>query len=346
MNVIVSNLNRDKFTNLNVDIIKSISGEFSADELVQTFSNFFFNRMFLDITSIQNYRDINNIQKLSIGLDVSKIILLLNDDPVINNAYISKLISMGIYNFARNENELIYLYNNPNQYRDVVRYQNMDNVSNNVNTNANVNSMNVNNSNQVMQGNVSSSKVNVIGFKNFTNHAGATSLIYMIKRQLEKNYSVISLEVNKSDFLFFNDKSMISVTASELRNSIDKYRDVNIILVDLNDFPEEDAKSLCDDIIYLIEPSTLSINKIARLEPNSFIKLRDYKVVLNDCLLNEKDISLFGREANTKIFYALPPMNDREDNSRILLPFLGKLGLYRRISNEGNDTSNNKFLKF
>ena len=89
MNVIVSNLNRDKFTNLNVDIIKSISGEFSADELVQTFSNFFFNRMFLDITSIQNYRDINNIQKLSIGLDVSKSILLLNDDPVINNAYIS-----------------------------------------------------------------------------------------------------------------------------------------------------------------------------------------------------------------------------------------------------------------
>ena len=100
MNVIVSNLNKDKFANLNVDIIKSMSGEFSADELVQTFSNFFFNRMFLDITSIQNYRDINNIQKLSIGLDVSKIILLLNDDAVINNVYISKLISMGIYNFA------------------------------------------------------------------------------------------------------------------------------------------------------------------------------------------------------------------------------------------------------
>ena len=49
MNVIVSNLNKDKFVNLNVDIIKSISGEFTADEIVQSFSNFFFNRMFLDI---------------------------------------------------------------------------------------------------------------------------------------------------------------------------------------------------------------------------------------------------------------------------------------------------------
>ena len=38
MNVIVANSNRDVFTNLDVDIIKSISGEFSADELVQSFS--------------------------------------------------------------------------------------------------------------------------------------------------------------------------------------------------------------------------------------------------------------------------------------------------------------------
>ena len=60
MNVIVSNLNADKFINLNVDVIKSISGEFTAEEIVQTFSNFFFNKMFLDITAIQNYTDINN----------------------------------------------------------------------------------------------------------------------------------------------------------------------------------------------------------------------------------------------------------------------------------------------
>ena len=52
MNVIVSNRRRDVFSDLNVDVLKSINGEFSADEIIQSFSNFFFNRMFLDITAI------------------------------------------------------------------------------------------------------------------------------------------------------------------------------------------------------------------------------------------------------------------------------------------------------
>ena len=340
MNVIVSNLNKNKFVNLNVDIIKSLNGEYSADELVQTFSNFFFNRMFLDITSIQNYRDINNIQKLSIGLDVSKIILLLNDDPIINDAYISKLVSIGIYNFAKNESELIDLYNNPHQYKDVAKYQTINGTIGSFASNNQLNNdgSNINSVNRPL--------IKVIGVKNFTNHAGSTSLIYMMKKQLEKNYSVISIEINKSDFLFFNDKSMISVTTEELEETLDKFKDVYVILIDLNDLPDIMVKSLCTDVIYLVEPSTLAINKIVKLEPNSFFKLHEYKVVLNRCLLNEKDISVFGRESNTKIFYALPPMNDREDNSKILLPFLGKLGLYRKVSNDGNDTSKNKFLKF
>ena len=103
MNVIVSNVNASKFNNLNIDVIKSINGEFSVDEIIQSFSNFFFNRMFLDITSISRYQDINTLKKLSVGLDVSKIILLLSDDPIVNSdSYISGLISMGIYNFAHN----------------------------------------------------------------------------------------------------------------------------------------------------------------------------------------------------------------------------------------------------
>ena len=67
MNVVVSNLNSDKFSNLNVDVIKSINGEFTAEEVVQSFSNFFFNRMFLDITAIKDYININNLKKLSVG---------------------------------------------------------------------------------------------------------------------------------------------------------------------------------------------------------------------------------------------------------------------------------------
>lgn len=315
MNVIVSNLNKDKFSNLDVDIIKSISGEFTADEIVQSFSNFFFNRMFLDITAIKNYTDLNNIQKLSIGLDVSKIIILLNDNPIINsNFYISKLINMGIYNFAKNEEEIKYLYENPNKYKDVAHLQKIDEEVLEV------------------QEELISNDVRVIGFKNFTSHAGASSLIYMLKKQLSKNYYVVCIEVNKKDFLFFRDKDMISTNENMLKDIIAKYKDANIILIDLNDLDDVTATSLCTDVIYLVEPSTLGINKIFMLNPKSFDKLNDFKVVLNDCLLNQKDAKIFGEEAGINIFYSLPPMNDRIDNSDILFPFLEKLGLYRKTN--------------
>lgn len=315
MNVIVSNLNKEKFASLNVDIIKSISGEFSSDEIVQTFSNFFFNRMFLDITAIEDYNNINNIQKLSIGLDVSKIILYIGDDPSVNNdIYISRLISMGIYNFAKSETELMYLYNNPNQYKDVAHLQTLNEESVQV------------------QDTVASDGTRIIGFKDFTAHAGATSLIYMLQKQLSKNYYTISIEVNKKDFLFFNDNNMVSVTSDKLKDTVLKYQKANVILVDLNDVVDSVAASVCTDVIFLVEPSTLEINRIATINFNSFNKLRDYKVVLNDCLLNEKDVNIFAREANISVFYTLPPMNDREDNSKILFPFLEKMGLYKKIS--------------
>ena len=65
MNVIVSNKNQGLLNSLDIDVIKSINGEFTADEIIGTFSNFFFNRMFLDITAVKDYMDISNIQKLS-----------------------------------------------------------------------------------------------------------------------------------------------------------------------------------------------------------------------------------------------------------------------------------------
>lgn len=317
MNVIVSNLNRDVFSKLDVDVLKAINGEFSADEIVKSFSNFFFNRMFLDITAIQNYTDIENIRKISMGLDVSKVILLLNDNEIVNSGmYISRLINMGIYNFAKNIEEVEYLYAHPNQYKDVAHLQQIDE-----------------NLLQVQE-NMIKNDVRVIGFKNFTSHAGASSLIYMLKKQLSSDYYVICLEVNKKDFIFFREKDMYSVTEKELVKSLDDFKEANIILIDLNDVDDVMASSICSDVVYLVEPSILGINKVFMLDQDSFDKLKDFKVVLNDCLLNERDVSRFSREAGIKVFYTLPPLNDRIDNSKILLPFLEKLELYKKI--DGN----------
>ena len=324
MNVIVSNLNGKKFVNLDIDVIKSITGEFTVDEIVQSFSNFFFNRMFLDITSIKDYTNVNNLKALSIGLDVSKIILLLpNDNNVVNSdSYISKLISMGIYNFARTEDELKYLYDNPNSYKDVAHLQKIDEYSMVMTTEVGGVDKNFD---------VVDSGVKIIGIKNFTSHAGATSLIYMLKKQLSKNYYTVAIEINKRDFMFFNDKDMISCKANELNNLLLKYKGVNVLLIDLNDLDLATVYSVCSDVVFLMESSTLMINKAVMLDNRCFNKIADQKVILNRSLLSNKDVKQLSFETGINFFGVLPPLNDRLDNLEILFPILNKLGLYRSI---------------
>lgn len=329
MNVIVSNINKDVFSNLNVDVLKSVSGEFSVDEIIQSFSNFFYNRMFLDITSIKDYNDIKNIQKLSIGLDVSKIILLLNDNEIVNsNSYKSKLVSMGIYNFTNDLAGLKYLYDHPNGYKDVAHYQEMgDNVSNN------------------LDASVLKVGVRIIGFKNVTENAGSTSLIYMLKKELSNRYNVVAVEVNKKDFIYFNDKDMISVPANDLGNTILKFKDADIVLVDLNDL---DDSTLDGDVLYLIEPSSIKLNKMQLIDRYALSRLVDKNVVLNMSLLDKNDVRDFERESGCKIFYNLPPMSDKLNNSDTLLPFMEKLGLVKKVETSSNKSTNKffGFLKF
>ena len=43
----------------------------------------------------------------------------------------------------------------------------------------------------------------IIGFKNVTAHAGATTLIYMLKKHLEVAYNVVAMEVDTDDFRYF-----------------------------------------------------------------------------------------------------------------------------------------------
>ena len=77
MNVIIANEAKALLSQLDIDVIKSVDGVHTADEIVEMFKNFFYARMILDITAIKDYDNITNIQKISIGLDADKIILLL-----------------------------------------------------------------------------------------------------------------------------------------------------------------------------------------------------------------------------------------------------------------------------
>ena len=79
MNVIVSNKYKEIIDTVNIEVIKKIEGEYSAEELGNAFKNFYFQRMILDITAIKDYKDIDNIRKLSVMIDMDKVILLLDD---------------------------------------------------------------------------------------------------------------------------------------------------------------------------------------------------------------------------------------------------------------------------
>ena len=252
------------------------------------------------------------------------IILLLDDSEVVNSPlYKSKLVSFGIYNFTNDLTGLKYLYDNPNGYKDVANYQDVgDQVTSNAMANASI----------VKVG------VRIIGFKNVTNHAGATSLIYMMKKALSSRYSVFCIEVNKKDFMYFNDENMVSISANELGNTVLKYKDSDIILIDLNDM---DESTLDGDVIYLVEPSTIKLNKVMLVNRNVFSDLVGKNVILNMSLLSNSDINDFESESGCKVLYSLQPMNDKVNNEEIMMPFFETLGLVKKVETESNNNNNN-----
>lgn len=323
MNVIISNKYKDMLDNLPIDVIKNINGTFEVDDIVKEFQNYFFQRMILDITAINNYQDITNLQKLSINLDMDKVILVLDDSPSsMAPDYLSKLISMGIYNFTKNVEGIMYLYNHPNSYRDVAQYHQLNSMSSTIQQGREPEKQ----IERQVQVEYVQQKIGpkVIGIKNITKQSGATTLTYMMKKQLEKNYSVVAVEVGKNDFMYFGDKDMVSTNATNFGNIINKYSDKDVILVDVNN--DKMVLNNLSDIIYLVEPSIIKLNKLTAVDPKVLTQYTNKKVILNQSLLTNKDVLDFEYEARIKVFFNMPPLDEREKNIQILNVFLYKLG--------------------
>ncbi|MEG1596900.1 MAG: hypothetical protein RR359_01335 [Bacilli bacterium] len=323
MNVVISNIEQSSLAGLNIDIIKTINGLFDADEIISMFSNFFFERMILDLTALKDYKDTSNLQKISMSLPVEKIIILLpNDKECEASTYLTKIISMGIYNFTTNIEGVKYLLDHPNSYKDVAHIHQLDELVGDVND-------------KVLSG------VRVIGIKNITDHAGATSLIWMIKKELELTHglSAVAIEIDKRDFIYLNDKNMISTTKDQFPMELLKLRDINVILVDLNDSGCDEG---CGDVLYLIEPTSIKLNKLMKRDRLIFEKLKGKKIVLNKSLLENSDIMDFEYESKSKVFYNLPPINEKKRNG-LLNGLLSKLGIIH-IEKSNNSLEKNKVL--
>lgn len=338
MNVIISNKYTQDLQKLNIDVIKSLTGEFSVEELISTFKNFFCQRMIIDVTAIKDYKKISTLQKLSISLDMDKVILLLDDIPESSSpAYLSDLVSIGIYNFTRTIDGIMYLYEHPNSYRDVAQYHQFEVAS----------GKNLSEGSIEVIGTVKSSTVSkpltqhtkaqtrrIIGIKNVTKQSGATTFTYMLRNQLANFCKVVAIEVDKRDFIFFKDNRLVSVSSQEVESKVQKYTQADVILIDINNSKE--AKALCTEIIYLIEPSIIKLNKLMAINAYVLKNLKNEKVILNQSLLTPKDVLDFEYESGLKIFFNMPPLDEREKSIFILNKFLSRLGFQVDTSEEEN----------
>lgn len=325
MNVVISNKYQGMLINLEIDIIKNLNGEFSVEELVSNFTNYYYNRMILDVTALKDYKDLKTYQQLSLELDMNKVILLLDDSPELENPqFISSIISMGIYNFTRNIDSLKFLIDNPNTYKDVAQFQQLNPVAPQVET------VVVPGETQVqtvyVDRVIEKTGTRVIGFKNLTDGAGSTSLVYMLTKTLEKEYDVLAYEIDKHDFMFFNNEHMQSIEGANLQSLIMKNKDKDVILVDLNDPKYE---MFCSDVVCLIEPGIVKLNRLIRGNKRVFEINKDKKIVLNKSTLTSKDVSDFEFESQATISFNIPYLDDRKENHKVLEDFLFTLGFGR-----------------
>jgi len=337
MNVIISNKYKDALSNLNIDVIKKLDGEYDVDTLIDTFSNFYFNRMILDISALKDHFNVAVLQKLSAALDASKIILFLDDDPRINNGFLSQLISLGIYNFTRDITGVTYLMDNPNSYRDVAQYHDLAlHDKENLVENATTTAINGTHSGGFVQykGNnfnkefvETSNGVRIFGFKDLTDDAGATTLIYMLKKQMSDK-KVLAVEINSNDFSYFDDSELMSISDNQIGLVRNKFKNFDVVLLDLNN-SNLINDGTCDEIIYLLEPSTIKLNTLIRHNKMALKNLKDNKIILNKSMLTQSDVKVFEYESGSEIFYNLPPLDERKDSQLILDSFLEKLGVYK-----------------
>lgn len=328
MNVIIANEQQNQLANLDVDIIKSITGLYDAFEIVEMFKNFFFSKMILDVTALKNYKDIKTYEILANGLDPDKIIFLLPEgSELCTPNFLSHIISLKIYNFTTNLNGINFLLKKTNTLKDVEHIVKMASVKTSSETGAVVANVSTN----VKRG------VTVLGVKNVTESAGATTFIYLLKKELSLAYgqnNVVAIEIDKNDFSLFNDNNMFSIRQTDIKNTIAKYSNASIILVDLNNCPDN---SFCGDVLYLIEPSTIKLNRLVRRNRVIFSKLVGKKVILNQSLLLNNDVFDFESEAGIKVFYNMPPLDERKRNS-IIHDFLSKLGFFNEPVNSNNSS--------
>lgn len=315
MNIIVTNKYKDLIISSGIEILKELNGVFKINEIANGFNSIYFKKIIIDATALANFPKEEVLRELVKRFDTEKLILFLPPDSPPPIKFLSFLVSLNLYNFTDNINGLRELVNRSNTFQDVSNYANYQepvSIDNNkdfsYNENLGINNIQI-----------------ILGIKNVTNNAGNFELIYMLKKMLTDIHhkKVIAVEINQNNFVYYNDKSLYSITSNKISSFLLNNKEQDIILVSLDD--KSDA-NFCTDVLYLVEPSLYKINELMLKNRSVFNTLKGKKVILNKSLLSESDINTFAREAGISIYFNLPPLNDRINN-QIINNLLAKLGI-------------------
>lgn len=320
MNIIVTNKYKNLIYNANIEVLKELSGVFKVREIVNSFNNIFYKKIIIDATALENFPKQSVLEELSKSFDMDKLILFIPPDNPPPKTFLSFLVSLHIYNFTDNINGLIELTRKSNTYEDVKEYDVVEETKEEV-TNTVSNSIEGSTIGRI-----------ILSLKGVNTSYG-TNLLYMIMHVLEDKYKkrTIGIEIEKRDFMFYNKENMYSILNSRIKDILASSLDQDVVLIDLSNYSEE----IGDDVLYLIDPSLYSINKLMFEDRDAFLKLKGKKVILVNSLLNDNDVNQFSKEAGISIYYNLPPLNDRIINHE-LDKLLIKLGIVSEDVNKSN----------
>lgn len=324
------------FTTSIDDVIKFIEKPNTYEDAIKLIDNSFDNNVYVD----NSIKDETNDTPVSQNIPNND--MNTTSDEVQNNNFNSSI--------SNNKSSLGDILNNlsiGNSYQSTNSYQEPNNVSPNFTENVidHIETNNDYNSNNMMNSNGPSENKNtflftdgysntptvadtpkrrVIGFKNVTFGAGSSSLIYMLHKMAMNNLKkdVLSIEIGKNDFRLFRDNKMISASENDVLDIINKSQS-EVIFIDLNNY---NNLAICDDVIYLVEPSTIKLNSLMATNKNIFVELRGKKVVLNKSLLTPNDVHTLESEAGLEFLCNIEPLNDRVSNDSIV-KLLGLLGI-------------------
>ena len=313
MNIIVTNKYKDLIYNTNIEILKELHGVFKVREIVNSFSSIFYKKIIIDATALEGFPKEDVLKELIASFDMDKLILFLPPDNPPPKKFLAFLVSINLFNFTDNQKGLIELIKKSNTFEDVKNFQQVEEEK----------VTNLPSEDNIYENTDAPGRI-VLGFKSVTENSFNTEIIYSIKRTLEEKYNknVLAVEIDRKNLSYYNANNIHSVYRERINDFLKNNLGYDVILVDLGELD----MNVCDDVIYLVNPSLYTVNKLMYKSRDAFIKLKGKKVVFTNSLLTTSDVNQFAKEAGISVYYNLGPINDRV-YSEDLDKLLAKLGV-------------------